>query len=377
MASELVDYDLYTVPPRWQLLRVETADGLVGWGEPVVEGRAKTTRAAVEELMDAYLLGEDPAHIQTHWERMYRGGFYRGGPVLLSALSGIDQALWDLKGKRLGAPVYELLGGRARERIELYQHFGGDTPEAAAADARAQVERGFTTLKTALDAPMRRVDAPAVVEREVEKLAAVREAVGPAVNVGLDFHGRVAKPMAKRLVAALEPHDPMFYEEPVLAEQNESLAELAAHTGVPIATGERMFHRTDFKGVLDAVDVVQPDVSHAGGITELYRIAAMADAHDAALAPHSPLGPVAFAACLQVDAAAPNALVQEQVLLQPDVPTYLADESILDHEGGYVDLPDGPGLGVDPDAEALAAADTEDVWNVPELAHADGSVAEW
>jgi galactonate dehydratase len=377
----ITDYELFPVAPRWQLLKLETSDGTVGWGEPVVEGRAKTTAAAVEELLDSYLLGEDPMHIEEHWQRMYRGGFYRGGPVLMSALSGVDQALWDIKGKQYGAPVYDLLGGKARDRIRLYQHIGGETLDDLAESARTQVDAGFEVLKMTPTEELRRVDAPARVDRARERMATVREAVGPGVDVGLDFHGRVSKSMAKRLAAALEEFDPMFYEEPVLAEHNDALADLAAHTSVPIATGERMFSRWDFKGILaeNAVDVIQPDLSHAGGITEVHKIAAMAEAYDVALAPHSPLGPVALAACLHVDACAPNALVQEQILHRAGVPTYLEDESPFDHEGGYVDLPPGPGLGVDPDEDALREAVVEDadVWNVPEWTHEDGGLAEW
>ncbi len=145
--TEIVDYDLYEVPPRWLFLRIKTSDGVVGWGEPIVEGRAKTVRAAVEDLIDNYLLGKDPHRIEDHWQRMYRGGFYRGGPVLMSAIAGIDQALWDIKGKLLGAPIYELLGGRARDRIQVYQWIGGDRPSEVGEAAAEKVDEGFSALK--------------------------------------------------------------------------------------------------------------------------------------------------------------------------------------------------------------------------------------
>jgi len=376
---EITGYELYEVPPRWQFLKVETDAGLVGWGEPVVEGRAPTTARAVEELMEEYLLGRDPLHIEQHWQAMYRGGFYRGGPVLMSALSGIDQALWDIKGKHFGAPVYELLGGKARDRIELYAHCGGATPEETAERACERVNEGFSTLKFGPHQDWEWLDSPAAVERADAHVARVREAVGDEVDVAIDFHGRPSKSLAKRLVARLERYDPMFYEEPVVPEKNGVLDEIARQTTVPIATGERMYSRWDFRDVLErgAIDVAQPDVSHAGGITELRKIATMAETHDVALAPHSPLGPVALAACLHVDACTQNAVVQEQIVHQPDVPTYLTDESVFDHEGGYVDLPSAPGLSVDVDEGALREAATEDAWTVPPVRRADGSVAEW
>jgi len=221
--SKIVDYELFEVPPRWLFLRVETADGTVGWGEPVVEGRSKTVRTAVEELFDTYLLGEDAGRIEDHWQTMYRGGFYRGGPVLMSAIAGVDQALWDIKGKQLDVPVYELLGGAARERIRVYQWIGGDRPSDVAEQARKQVEAGFTALKMNATEEIERVDDPATIDAAATRLREVREAVGDEVGIGVDFHGRVSKPMAKRLVEALEPYDPMFVEEPVLSGHNDAL----------------------------------------------------------------------------------------------------------------------------------------------------------
>ena len=384
MTRRIVDYDLYEVPPRWLFLRLETSDGLVGWGEPIVEGRAHTVRAAVEELLDSYLLGKPPGRIEDHWQTMYRGGFYRGGPVLMSAIAGIDQALWDIKGKRFGVPVYELLGGKARDRIRVYQWVGGDRPENVANAAREKVDEGFSALKMNATPEFERVDSPAAVGEAEARLGAVREAVGNEVDVGVDFHGRVAKSMAKRLAAALEPHQPMFIEEPVLPEHNDVLPEIAAHTTTPIATGERMFSRWDFKEVFEsgAVDVIQPDLSHAGGITEVKKIADMAEAYDVAMAPHCPLGPIALAACIQVDAVSPNALIQEQSLdihynETSDVLDYLADSSVFDYHEGYVDLPDGPGLGIEIDEQHVRAKAGNIDWHNPVWRHEDGSVAEW
>ena len=383
--SEIVDYELYTVPPRWLFLRVETSDGLVGWGEPVIEGRAHTVKAAVVELFESYLLGKDATNIEDHWQAMYRGGFYRGGPILMSAIAGIDQALWDIKGKHFDAPAYELLGGKAREKIRVYQWIGGDRPEGVAEAAREKVDAGFTALKMNATPEMRRIDNPQAVADAKDRLAAVREAVGPTIDIGVDFHGRVSKPMAKRLAAELEEYEPFFLEEPVLSEHNDALGEIAAQTSVPIATGERMYSRWDFKEIFEqgVVDVIQPDLSHAGGITEVKKIASMAEAYDVALAPHCPLGPIALASCLNIDACSPNALIQEQSLdihynETNDILDYLTDGSVFEYEDGYVDLPSKPGLGIEIDEDYVrerAQADAN--WHNPVWRHDDGSVAEW
>ena len=383
--ATITDYSLFEVPPRWLFLRVETSDGRVGWGEPVVEGRAKTVRTAVEELFESYLLGSDPDRIEDHWQAMYRGGFYRGGPVLMSAIAGVDQALWDLKGHTYDAPVYELLGGAARDRIRIYQWIGGDRPQDVGREAAEKVEGGLTALKMNATPELRRIDSPASVAAAAERLESVRDTVGDRVDIAVDFHGRASKSMAKRLVVALEPFDPFFIEEPVAPGHEDALPSIAAHTSVPIATGERLFSRWDFKSVLadGAVDVVQPDLSHAGGITEVRKIGAMAEAYDAALAPHCPLGPIAFASSVQVDAATPNALIQEQSLNihyneESDMLDYLTDPSVFDFEEGYIDLPDGPGLGIDVDEDVVRRRAEEPVdWHSPIWRHPDGSVAEW
>jgi len=381
---EIVDYDLYRVPPRWLFLRVETSDGTVGWGEPVIEGRARTVATAVEELFDAHLLGADPLRIEDHWQAMYRGGFYRGGPILMSAIAGVDQALWDIKGKHHGVPAYELLGGAVRDRVRVYQWVGGDDPSDVAAAAAEQVDAGFTALKMNATGALRRVDTPAEVRDARDRLEAVRDVVGPEVDIGVDFHGRASKTMAAKLAGAIESADPMFIEEPVLPEYNEQLPEIAQRTDIPIATGERMFSRWDFKSILadGAVDIIQPDLSHAGGITEVRKTAAMAEAYDVAVAPHCPLGPIALAACLQLDACTQNVLIQEQSLdmhynQESDVLEYLVDPSVFAFDDGYVDLPTGPGLGIDPDLDVIEARAGEEDWKPPVWRTDDGTVTEW
>ncbi|GGL44810.1 galactonate dehydratase [Halarchaeum grantii] len=382
----ITDYELFEVPPRWLFLRLETNDGVVGWGEPVVQGRARTVRTAVEELLDNYLVGEDPLPIEHHWQRMYRGDFYRGGPVLMSAIAGIDQALWDIKGKHYGAPVYELLGGYARERVRVHHWLGFETADDIGTLARSLVEEhGFTALKMNATAELERIDTPRAVKEASARLGRVRDAVGDDVDIGIDFHGRASKSMAKRLVTAFEEHDPMFYEKPVLPEHNDVLGDLAQRTSVPISTGERLYTRWDFKPVVREghVDIIQPDLSHAGGITEVRKIATMAEAFDITVMPHCPLGPIALASCLQVDACSPNAILQEQGLdlhLEEanQALRYLSDPSVFDYEDGYLSLPAEPGLGVDIDESAVRdAADHSVDWHNPVWYHRDGSVAEW
>lgn len=381
---KIAKLELFTVKPRWLFLRMETDSGIVGWGEPIVEGRAHTVKAAVEEMSE-YLIGKDPLRIEDHWQVLYRGGFYRGGPILTSAISGIEQALWDIKGKHYGAPIYDMLGGAARDRIKIYGWIGGDRPADVAAHAVRQVEAGLTAVKMNATEEMHYVDSYSKVEAVALRVKAVREAVGLDVGIGIDFHGRVTKTMAKVLAQALEPLHPMFIEEPVLPENNEALREISQHTSIPIATGERMFTRWGFKQLLHDgyVDIIQPDVSHVGGIMEMRKLASMAEAYDVAVAPHCPLGPIALAACLQVDACTPNVFIQEQSLgihynETNDLLDYLIDPSVFRYEAGYVALPTLPGLGIEVDEEKVRAADVEGHnWKNPVWRREDGTVAEW
>lgn len=381
---KIVRYETFMVPPRWLFLKIETSDGIIGWGEPVIEGRAATVQTAVDELM-AGLIGKDPMNIEDHWNVMYRSGFYRGGPILMSAIAGIDQALWDIKGKFYNAPVHQLLGGKAKDSIRVYSWIGGDRPAEVGEAAKAMVAQGFTAVKMNAIEELAYVDSFAKIDAAVKRMAAVREAVGADVGVGVDFHGRVHKPMAKTLAKELEPFHPMFIEEPVLPENNEALREIAAHVSTPIATGERMYSRWDFKNLLKDgyVDIIQPDLSHAGGITECKKIISMAEAFDVAAAPHCPLGPIALAACLQVDATCHNAFIQEQSLgihynQGSDLLDYILVKDVFKYEQGYVKIPDGPGLGIEVNEDHVRKmAATGHNWHNPLWRHKDGSVAEW
>jgi galactonate dehydratase len=375
--------ETFRVTPRWLFCKITTDDGLVGWGEPVVEGRAGTVQAAVDELSD-YLIGSDPRRIEDTWQVLTKGGFYRGGAVLASAVAGIDQALWDIAGKAYGVPVYALLGGPVREKVRIYGWIGGDDPADLAEQAHRQSEAGLTAIKMTGSAELSPIDTPGQVQLIVDRVAAVREAIGLDCDVAIDFHGRFSPAMARRVLPLLEPYLPLFVEEPLVPELSADLARLVQSTSIPIATGERLYSRWDFREVLGSgIAVAQPDVSHAGGISETRRIAAMAEAHGVSLAPHCPLGPIALAACLQVDVATPNFLIQEQSLdihygVDSDHLDYLVDRSVFLAEDGYVRRPTGPGLGIEVDeAEVRRVAASPHRWRNEIWRHSDGSLAEW
>lgn len=362
------------VKPRWLFLKVHTDEGIVGYGEPILEGRARTVEMAVRELGE-HLMGEDPLRIEHLWQTMYRGAFYRGGPILTSAISGVEEALWDILGKHLNVPVYQLLGGAVRERIRLYAHAGGATPEECAENALRRVREGFTALKTTPFGAVRIVDTLEVVKKAEARIRAMREAVGDKVDIAIDCHGRLSPVMAIRMAKALEPYHPMFLEEPCLPENVDTMVTVARSTSIPIATGERLFTKWGFREVLEkqAASILQPDLSHAGGIFECRKIAAMAEAYYAAVAPHCPLGPIALASCIQLDACTPNFLIQEHVTLGDG---YLKEPFRL--KNGYIDVPKKPGLGIELDEEALREKLFDGSWHTPILHHEDdGSLADW
>ncbi|MGW4055471.1 galactonate dehydratase [Streptomyces sp. NPDC004779] len=312
------------------------------------------------------------------------GGFYRGGPVLSSAVAGIDQALWDIKGKALGVPVWQLLGGNVRDRVRVYSWIGGDRPDDVVEQALARRSEGFTAVKMNASPQLEFIDTPAAVHGIVERVASIREAVGDSFDIAVDFHGRLTIPMARRVLPLLEPYLPFFVEEPLVPELSEHIGEIVRSTSIPIATGERLYSRWDFASVLTSgIAVAQPDLSHAGGISETRRIAAMAEAYDVSLAPHCPLGPIALASCLQVGFATPNLLIQEQSLgihynTDSDLLDYLVDPSVFRYEDGHVALLSAPGLGIEVDAKAVErAAETGHRWRNPVWRHKDGSFAEW
>jgi galactonate dehydratase len=361
--------ETFKVKPRFLFLKVYTDSGIIGLGEPITEGRADTCATAIKEIAP-YLVGKDPRRVMHHWQAIYRHTFYRGGPILTSALSGIEQALWDIKGKALGIPIYELLGGPTRDRIRVYAH--ARTPDAI---RKAKAE-GYTAFKTGVNNSRQSgvVANPKFIDEATETFAGLREAVGADADIGIDFHGAISPQNAALLIHRLEPYQPFFIEEPVNCQNVDVMAELAKETHIPIATGERIFTKWGFREILEkgAASILQPDMCHAGGIFEGRLIAGMAEAYYAAIAPHNPLGPISLAAGLQLAASIPNFLCQEQVTLGEG---YL--KTPFKVEDGHVPLPLGPGLGIELDEEALADKLGHE-WRNPETyLSSDGSVVDW
>lgn len=374
--------ETFLVPPRWLFVRVETEDGHFGWGEASLEGHAEAVDGAFEALRDRFM-GADPRRIEDIWQIGYRGGFYRGGPVLMSALAGLDQALWDLVGRAAGLPAWQMLGGRVRDRIRAYAWIGGDRPGEIGEAAAARKAQGFSAVKMNATPELDWLGTPKLLDGVVDR---VQAAQAQGMDVGLDFHGRVHRPLAKQLAKLLDPLGLLFIEEPLLSENPEALAQIAQMVATPIALGERLYSRWDFKPFFEkgAVDIIQPDLSHAGGLSECRRIAAMAEAYDVAVAPHCPLGPLALAACLQLAATAPNVAIQEMSLGihyntgGHDLLNYVVNKEALTPSDGYLPIPDGPGLGVEIDEAAVRDADRDrHRWRNPIWRTADGSFAEW
>ncbi|WP_220195554.1 galactonate dehydratase [Ktedonospora formicarum] len=385
---KITAFECFKVPPRWLFLKITTDEGICGWGEPIVEGHAGAVEVAVQEAAE-YLIGQDPTRIEDIWQTLYRARFYRGGPVLMSAIAGIDQALWDIKGKAHNLPIYEFFGGRVREKVRVYSWVGGDSPNEVASAARQRMESGFTAIKMNATSQSHYVDSFDKVEEVLARVGSIREALGSALGsafgIAIDFHGRVHKSMAKVLARELEQFHPLFIEEPVLPENNEALKEIAHYTTIPIATGERLYSRWDFKQLLHdgVVDIIQPDLSHAGGISECRKIATMAEAYDVSVAFHCPLGPIALASCLQLDACTHNVLIQEQSLnihyhQNGDLLDYLQDPNVFAYQDGHVNVPSGPGLGIQINEEAVReAAKIGHNWRNPVWRTTDGTIAEW
>ena len=381
---KVASVDAFLVPPQWLFVRVRTDDGITGWGEGGIQMRARAVQAAVSHLAD-YLVGQDPLAIEAHWQVMRKSGFYRDGPVLSSALAAIDEALWDIAGKRHGVPVHELLGGPVRDRVRAYAWIAGDdlcdfTEEELVAETRGRIDQGFTAFKVT-PAKSFAVDTPQAGHEVVARIAALREAIGPERDLALDVHGHWSKATARRLLPQLEQYELLFVEEPLLPEHLHMLRELTETTSLPIATGERLYNRWEFREVLQSgLAVAQPDVSQAGGISETRRIAALAETYDVVVAPHCPLGPIALAASLQIDFATPNILIQEQSVSHfgDQFLDYLVDRSVFDFVEGYFARPTAPGLGIEVDERAVEqAARIGHNRQNPIWRHADGSYAEF
>lgn len=380
---KIIDVETFQISQRQVLLKISTDEGVSGWGEPTLEGWAPTVTSAVDQI-STHLLGQDPLEITRLWQILTRGGFYRGGAVLASAVSGLDQALWDIKGRWHGAPIHELLGGPTRDRARVYAHSNrlGHTGDPAL--AASLVHAGFTMIKVAPEVPVDYLARPNFLEEMLAELAAVRASVGSGIDIAIDLHGRFSLPMSKRLLPRLDDLNIAFVEEPTRPEHSHLLHELVRISTTPIATGERLYSRAEFRTVLDAgVSIVQPDPSHAGGITEGFRIACQAEVYDAQVAPHCPLGPVALAASLQLDFAIPNFYAQEQGFNtsygHTDDPTILRNPEVLVAEKGYIPRLVGPGLGIEIDEDVVRSKtrQLELAGGTPRWSNVDGSYAEW
>jgi galactonate dehydratase len=362
---------------NWVFVNVYTDEGVQGLGEATLEGKAETIVAAVGEL-GRLVDGQDPRRIQHLWQIMYRHSFWRGGPVLMSAISGIEQALWDITGKVAGLPVYALLGGACRDRISLYANGPrGSSPDEYAESARRITAAGFTAMKVAPLEPTLPVDSSASIRRATAVVAAIRAAVGPDVAIGVDVHGRLSPAMSIRFARGLEELDIWFLEEPVLPENAAAMAEVARATSIPIATGERLFTKWGFREVLQlhAASLLQPDVSHCGGILEARLIAAMGEVEYAGLSPHNPLSPVNGVASAHVGMASPNFVALEWVVDNPAWTQAVLSRPLVIRDG-FLELSDAPGLGIELDLDACREHPYRAV-DLPAFWHEDGSVADW
>ena len=380
---KISNFVVYKVKPRWIFIKIMTDEGISGWGELVSGTKTETVVACVKE-MASKLIGKDPFQIERIWQRLHRS-FFRGGPINGTAISGIEMALWDIKGKAFNVPVYELLGGAVRDRLQVYSWIGGDRPSDVVEMAQQRWNKGFRAVKMNATSEMHYIDSYEKVDAAVERVASIRDKFGNRMAIGIDFHGRVHKPMAKVLAKALEPYHPMFIEEPVLPENWESFQNIANEVSTPIATGERLYTRWDFKRLFQqgAVDIVQPDISLCGGLMEERKIAAMAEAFDMAVAPHAPYGPVALAATFQVDACTPNVFIQEQSLgihynQGFDLLDFVKNKEIFQYQNSFVNIPKKPGLGIEMDEDKIKEVAQQGLlWNNPSWINYDGTIAEW
>jgi len=380
---------VHRVAPRWIFVRVSTDDGLTGWGEAILPKRAAAVTGAVDDLA-CNVTGTDPDRIEELWQRMRRGGFFRDGPVLATAAAAIEQALWDIKGRRHGLPVHEFLGGAVRERVRVYAWVGGDRPSDVVTQVKGRIEQGYTAVKMNATEELDLVDRAGRLDAVIARVAAIREAFGLGLDVALDFHGRVHRPMAKALLRELEQFSLMWVEEPLPPGQEDLLPQLARVAGrTPIATGERLVTPEAFARLLagGGVDIIQPDVSLTG-LFGLEKLCRMAEAYDVAVAPHCPNGPLSLAASLQVACCAGNVVIQEQSLglhyhqgysglPAGEMFDYLADPGPLTPAGGELRRPTGPGLGITIDEAAVREGESD--WRLPDpdWRLGDGRTAEW
>jgi galactonate dehydratase len=370
---------------NWIFVKVSTDEGITGWGEASTEWKTRGVVGCVGDLA-AFIVGEDPTRIEHLYQIMYRQPFFRAGVVGMSAISGVEQACWDIWGKALGLPVFKLLGGAVRDRVRMYDHLGGGRMEALyleddaasmAERARESVAAGYTAVKVLVVPRTEPLEGSRPLKHAERLMRAIRDAVGDEVDVMIDLHARTTPAMAIEYARVLAPYRIFFFEEPCPPENVEALAQVARAISIPVATGERLVTRFGFREVLEkgAAAVIQPDLCHCGGLFEARKIAAMAEAYYVSVAPHNPLGPVATAAAVQFALCTPNWLIQEAI--RSDVPW--RDEVVqapLEVRDGFIYPSDRPGLGVEIDEEAAARHPfAQEV--LMQWWHRDGAVADW
>jgi galactonate dehydratase len=351
---------------NWVFVKVETDAGLYGWGEASLEWKTRSVVGAVDDF-EPMVVGEDPTRIEHLYQKLYRQSFWRVGVIGLSAISAIEQACWDILGKSLNLPVYRLLGGAVRDRVRMYTHLGGGDmravyesqlsadPQVFVDRALEVVEKGYTAVKVLITPPTEALNSIAAYHYAEKMMEALREAVGDQVDILIDCHGRHSLGNAVEFCRILAPYRPYFIEEPVSPDNVDVLLEVRKASPVPIATGERLVTRYQFREVIEkqACHVIQPDLCHCGGLWEAKKIAAMAEIYSMGVAPHNPLGPVANAAALHFDLSTPNFLIQEDMLA--DVPwRWEVVQHSLQTENGYWLPTEAPGLGIEVDEAAAA-----------------------
>ena len=377
---KIVDVETILVEPRWVFVKIKTDEGIVGWGEALGD-KAETVSTAIMELK-RYLIGKDPRQIEHHWQAMYRGYFWRGGPILNAAISGVEIALWDILGKYLNVPVYQLLGGKCRDKIRVYANIGSGDESENERWIKYGYSKGWmemiekkkiTAIKFCPFEAMKPIEGWRKMKKAIERVKKMREKIGDDIDMLIECHGRLSPAMAIIFCEEIAQYHPFFVEEPCLPENIDAMAEITTKVKVPIATGERIFTKFGFFEVLKKtkVAVIQPDLSICGGIMEGKKISAMAEANYVSVAPHNPYGPILTAASLQLDACIPNFIIQEYCSLGEGVL-----KKPFEVKDGYIDVPVGPGLGVEIDESVLNKRPYVPK-DVPRLYHEDGSVADW
>ena len=377
---KITNLEIFHVKPRWSFLKISTDAGITGWGEPILEGRARTVETAVMEHRE-FLIGQDPLRIEYLWQSMYRNTFYRGGVIMMSALSGIEQALWDIKGKHYGLPVYEMMGGVYRDKIRIYGHCWGATTEKIIGRALERQKKGFTAIKILVEPFSANRGVKKYIESQIARFREIREALGDEMDIAIDFHGRLSPDLAVQIIKGIEPYYPLFVEEPCLPENTDAMAGIAAKSHLAIATGERLVGRGAFRPLFESgtVSVIQPDLCHAGGIGEVRKIAAMAETYYCKVAPHNPLGPISLAANIQLGACTPNFLIAEHFGMKEEWDIgegYLTTPFVI--EDGYIMINDKPGLGIEVNEDVVAERAFDGDWDSPRLyAEDDGTIIDW